>query len=92
MLADEVNWFLKIFDNMKRKDISTKDVLIACHKFHNGDEKAPWQILMDEFNAPEKVVYAAMKRDEKKGLIDYGVSLRTAWVTTEGYEFLKTCS
>jgi hypothetical protein len=47
---------------------------------------------MDEFNAPEKLVYAAMERDDRKGLIDYGVSLRTAWVTPEGYDFLKTCS
>lgn len=73
---------------MKRSDIPTKAVLIACHRFHNGDDLAPWEILVDEFNAPEKVVYAA----DNKGLIDYGVSLRTAWVTPEGYEFLKTCS
>ena len=87
-----MNWFLKTFDNMKRSDIPTKAVLIACHRFHNGDELAPWEILMDEFDAPEKVVYAAMEREDNKGRIDYGVSLRTAWVTREGYEFLKTCS
>jgi len=77
---------------IKRSDISTKAVLEACHKFHNGNNLAPWQILIDEFDAPEKVVFAAMEREEIKGLIDYGVSLGTAWVTPKGYEFLKTCN
>lgn len=62
---------------------------MACHRFHNNEDLAPWQILMNEVKAPEKVVYSAMKREDKKGLIDYGGSLRTAWVTPEGYEFLE---
>jgi len=77
---------------MKRSDIPTKSVLMACHRFHNRGGLAPWQILMAEFSAPEKVVYAAMERENGKGRIDYGVSLRTGWVTPDGYEFLKTCS
>lgn len=75
---------------MKRSDIPTKAVLIACHRFHDGDGSAPYKVLADKFNAPEKVVYAAMEREDNKGLIDYGVSLRTAWVTPKGYEFLKS--
>ena len=77
---------------MKRKDIPTYYVLMACHKFHSEKDvfrPGPWQILMDQFNAPEKVVYAAMERDFKKGYIEYGVSLRTGWVTEEGYEYLE---
>lgn len=77
---------------MKRSDIPTKAVLMACHRFHNGADLAPLEILMHEFNAPEKVVYAAMEREDSKGRINYGVSLRTAWVTPKGYEFLKTFS
>lgn len=76
---------------MKRSDIPTRAVLMACHKFHNDDDLAPWKILMDEFNAPQKVIYAAMEREVSKGHLDYGVSLRTAWVTPKGYEFLKNC-
>ncbi|MCK5019632.1 MAG: hypothetical protein KAS32_21415 [Candidatus Peribacteraceae bacterium] len=74
---------------MKRSDIPTKAVLLACHKRHEGGgELAPWQALMQEFKAPEKVVYAAMERDDERGLIDYGVSIRHAWVTDKGYSFL----
>lgn len=36
--------------------------------------------LMGITNAPYKVCYRAMGRAYNKGLIDYGVSLRTAWV------------
>lgn len=80
---------IKILTNMKRSDIPTKAVLLACHRFYNGDELAPWEILVSEFNAPEKVVYAAMEREYNKGFIEYGTTLRTSWVTSEGYEFLK---
>lgn len=44
---------------------------------------------MSNYNAPEKVVYAAMERDYLRGYIDFGVSLRTAWVTEKGYEYLN---
>lgn len=74
---------------IKRKDIPTKSVLIACHEFHKNKEDAPWRQLVKKFNAPEKVVYAAMERDYDKGLLEYGVSLRTAWVTDEGYKWLQ---
>ncbi len=77
---------------MKRSDITTKQVLEACHKFHNGDTRNSLQILMDETGLPDKICYAAMEREDEKELIDYGVSLRTAWVTKEGYEFLKSPS
>ena len=75
---------------MKRSDIPTIEVLIACHQFHKEKNGiTPWQALMDKFSAPEKVVYAAMDRDCDKGLLDYGTTLRTAWVTEEGYELLE---
>lgn len=75
--------------DVKRKDISTIDVLSACHQFHTTNEtRAPWKILVDTLGAPEKVVYAAMEREADKGLIDYGTSLRTAWVTDEGYKLI----
>jgi hypothetical protein len=77
---------------MKRwetKLIDTKTVLAACEKFHEGnDGRAPWQIIMEETGAPEKVVYAAMEREERKGYLEYGVSLRTAWLTDKGKDFL----
>lgn len=84
---------------MKTSDIPTIEVLKACEIAHSGEfnlttlfsgpkTKAPWEILMEKFNAPEKVVYSAMERDYKKGLLEYGVSLRTAWLSDKGYELL----
>ena len=74
---------------MKRSDIPTIAVLKACDSFHNGNAPAPLEALMDEFGAPENVVYAAMEREDDKGLIDYGVSLRTAFLTKKGYDYLE---
>lgn len=34
--------------------------------------------------APPKVVQAAMERAADRGLIDYGVSLRSGWLTPDG--------
>lgn len=79
---------LQLPPSMKRSDIPTKAVLRACHRFHNYNDSPPWIKLMNQFNAPEKVVYAAMERDVNKGFLDYGVSLRTSWVTPKGYEYL----
>ena len=74
---------------MKRRDIPSEAVLEACIRFHNGERNTPLEILMEEFNVPEKVAYSAMERDAKKGLIAPGLSLRLAWVTIDGYEYLK---
>lgn len=74
---------------MKRADITTIDVLKACNgPFEIGN--SPFQKLKAKFvNYPEKIIYAAMLRDEKAGLIDYGTSIRGAFITKEGEEFLK---
>lgn len=75
---------------MRTKDIDTKTVLLACHDFHSDfDFRAPWKIIMEETGAPEKVVYSAMEREEKRGYLECGVSLRTAWLTDEGMTMLS---
>ena len=74
---------------MKRRDIPSEAVLEACIRFHNGEKMTPLEILMEEYNVPEKLAYSAMERDAKKGLIAPGLSLRLAWVTIDGYEYLK---
>ena len=67
---------------MKRSDVSTFDVLHAC--FIRDMEVMPWQRIAASTGAPEKVVYAAMRREERRGYLEYGVSLRTAWLTDAG--------
>jgi len=48
-----------------------------------------WQYIQKETGAPEKVIYAAMEREDNRGLLEWGVSLRTAWLTKEGEQRLK---
>jgi len=51
--------------------------------------KWPYEILQEVTGQPEKVCYKAMERADDRGLIDYGVSLRTGWITEEGMKLLK---
>lgn len=37
---------------------------------------------------PPKVCYRAAERADKRGLIDYGTSLRTGWLTDKGNQLL----
>lgn len=72
---------------MARKDVTDRMVLEAIR-----DRARPTDtiaLLMERSGQPEKVCEAAMERAEKRGLIDYGVSLRTAWTTEKGVSFLK---
>lgn len=72
-----------------RKDIPTIEVLKACDSFHSGDNKNGLEILREKFKCPEKIAFAAIERDLGKGLLNYGVSIRTAWVTDKGKEVIK---
>lgn len=71
---------------MARKDVTDE---IIC-KF--ADEAAGG-FLTDKLVAvtgePRKVVCQALERAYDHGLIKYGVSLRTAWLTDKGRAFLK---
>lgn len=51
--------------------------------------KYPNEILYEITGQPEKVCYRAMERAAKRGYIEYGVSLRTGWLTDKGDELLK---
>lgn len=76
---------------MARKDISDILVLKSYIEYKkNNFIKWPYQILMEWTGYPQKVCYAAMERAHKKGLIEYGSSLRTGWLTEKGKELLKS--
>ena len=76
---------------MKRSDITTLSVLKACDKFHKKSKKLmAIETLINEYSLPKKIIYRAMERDCKNGLIEYGTSLGTAWVTETGYKFLNS--
>ena len=49
----------------------------------------PYETLAARTGQPEKVCYRAMERAERRGLIEYGVSLRTGWLTEAGKALLE---
>jgi hypothetical protein len=74
---------------MATKDISDLQVVGAYHLSKiSGDW--PEDILMKATNESEKVCYYAMARAAKRGLIDYGVSLRSGWITEKGHQLIKS--
>jgi hypothetical protein len=79
--------------------MSTKDVtdLMVCRAVvvfrGNGMQGPdPYEILATQTNESIKVCYRAMERAHKRGLIEYGVSLRTAWLTDAGTNLVNTHS
>ena len=68
----------------KRSDISQEQVLRAFALPYLAGANRRDEVLMRETGAPEKVVWAAMVREEDRGLIDCGVNLRGGWLTEEG--------
>lgn len=52
----------------------------------------PYQLLAERTGQPEKVCYRAMERACRRGLIEYGVSLRSGWLTEKGQAILRTAS
>jgi len=81
---------------MSVKDISDKQVCEAYaekERQHGPDfeydYEFPYVILQRMTGQPEKVCYRAMERASNRGYIEYGVSLRTGWLTDEGIRLLK---
>jgi hypothetical protein len=75
---------------MAMKDIPDKMVLLAYKMFEEDrmNGKFPYDYLMEISNQPFKVCYKCMERASDRDLIDYGVSLRTGWITEKGQELL----
>lgn len=74
---------------MKRCDITDEQIVQACVDAHASFVAAAGELLMERAGAPWKVVEAAMRRAEDRGLIDYGTSIWTAWSTEEGRRLLR---
>jgi hypothetical protein len=69
---------------VKRSDIPREEILEACRRFHRGEADTPDVALAKKY--PVKVILARMAQLVEEGLLDYGVSLRTAWAV-EGKTF-----
>ena len=73
---------------MARKDVTDKMVCEAVRDYQTFHDKWPYELLAERTEQPEKVCYRAMERADENGLLEYGVSLRTAWLTDAGMELL----
>ena len=76
---------------MKRSDISDAQVVAmaaAFHAYHADRGVLVTDRLCALTGAPEKVAYAALERAYSRGLIECGVSIRTAWPTAKGLALL----
>lgn len=72
------------------RDIPERELLEAIVAFQesisDGNYQTPFPYEMLAHKYPEKVTYKKMEKLDNKGLINYGVSLRTAWVEPERIE------
>ena len=74
---------------MATKDISDRQVVQASADSHAVRLAVrPMEFLAERTGQPEKVCYRAMERAYRHGLIEFGVSLETAWPTDRGKEVL----
>ena len=61
------------------KHIADKEIIGACNDFHNGKTTlTPDEALINKY--PVKVILRKMEKMVDRGILNYGVSLRTAWV------------
>jgi len=75
---------------MARKDVTDRMVCEAAEAFHaNTDGPNVEQILVARTGQHWRVCNAALERADRRGLIDCGVSLRTAWLEPKGRELLE---
>ena len=76
---------------MAMKDITDLQVVRAVQR-RQDDRDGPWpyETLSRETGQPEKVCYRAMERADSRGYLEYGVSLRTAWLTDKGKALLAS--
>lgn len=80
---------------MATKDITDRQVCEAyqqCVMARNPGNLSvewPYDVLRRTTGQPFKVCYRAMERADQRGLVEYGVSLRSGWLTEKGQELLK---
>lgn len=63
---------------IQMKDISTEEIILAVNEFHKNKGDTPDVALANKY--PPKMILLKMKKMVEQGILDYGVSLKTAWV------------
>ena len=73
---------------MHHTEITDKMVCAAVQEYQANRDNFPYEILAKRTGKPENLCYKAMIRAERRELIEYGVSLRTGWLTEKGIGLL----
>lgn len=76
---------------MAMKHITDRQVCLAVQAFRDRglEHPYPYEALALETGECEKVCYRAMERADDRGYLNYGVSLRTAWLTEKGVALIS---
>lgn len=74
-----------------RKDVTDFHVVKAYSEYRERGFMFVYEYLSVMTGEPQKVCYRAMERAADHGLIEYGVSLRTGWLTDKGKQLLASC-
>ena len=69
---------------IKRSDIPEAEIVEACRAYHRHEAPSPDKALAHKY--PVKVIFAKMDQMEGLGLLNFGGSLRTAWVEEAAWE------
>lgn len=81
---------------MKRSDISDLQVCLAIAARGEIQREVPrkgcWpdDALMEQLGCSRKVARRAMERADHRGYIDYGSSIRSAWLTEKGKQLIQS--
>ncbi len=74
----------------KREHIPDEYVCAAVKRYKETRGDFPYETLAKDFQCDEKLAYSACERACARGLIEYGVSLRTGWLTEKGEALINT--
>jgi hypothetical protein len=74
----------------KRADLSTIEVLSAIAICRTDHGNYAWEYLCRRY--PPKVVWAALDREDRRGHINWGVSMRRPWLEGKGEQALRKLS
>jgi hypothetical protein len=73
---------------MATKDISDRQVCEAVQAYADDSSRWPYDVLAEVTGQSQKVCWRALERAASRGLVEYGVSLRTGWLTEKGRQFI----
>lgn len=76
-------------DALRAIDAYTRENRVNCDATFPFPPKVHAPFPTERLPFPEKVIEAKLYHLDDRGLIEYGVSLRTAWLTPEGVALLE---